>query len=144
MKADLTFDALPNESFKGEVSTISNQGAADNGVSVYEVTIRFTPVEGIRSGMSVQASIVTSEKTDALLLPIEAVEEVGGKKRVILHTQTNDSGTGQTVDIRTGLFDETNIEVVDGLKEGDTVILPTIQAGKKSAVPNPMSGPGGF
>jgi HlyD family secretion protein len=143
VKADLTFDALPNEVFKGEVNSISNQGVADNGVSVYDVLIRFTPVEGIRSGMSVQASIVTSEKTDALLLSIEAVEEVSGKKRVTLHKEANDSNSRQTVDIRTGLFDETNIEVVDGLKEGDTVILPATQAGKKSSL-NPMSGPGGF
>lgn len=147
MKTELAFDALPNQTHEGEVYKISNQGKADNGVSIYEVTIRFASIEGIRSGMSAQASILANEKKDALLLPIEAVEESGGMKKVTVPSKNSGSASdiGQVVEVRTGLYNETHIEIADGLQAGDIVILPATEAEKKSFGTGPMSGgPAGF
>jgi HlyD family secretion protein len=144
MKAALTFDAIPNQTYEGEVYKISNQGKADNGVSVYEVTIRFSSIEGARSGMSAQATILANEKKDALLLPIEAVEESGGIKKVTIPSGNSGSASGTAVEIHTGLYNETHIEITDGLQEGDTVILPIAENEKKSSNPASMPGAVGF
>lgn len=124
----MTLDALPDQTFEGEVTDIANEGMANNGVSAFDVTIHLSKSEGIRAGMTAQASIDIEKKSDILLVPIEAVQDNDGKKFVILKSNQETTSQRQTItrEIKTGIHNEDFIEITDGLKAGDLVVLPSI------------------
>ncbi|MBC1406183.1 HlyD family efflux transporter periplasmic adaptor subunit, partial [Listeria welshimeri] len=71
----VTVTALPDKTFTGKVKTIADQGQAQNGVSTFPVTISLDSTEGLKSGMTADASILVNEKKNALYVPIEAVQK---------------------------------------------------------------------
>jgi len=79
MKADITVDAFPDKKFAGEVTDIGREGTTTNGVSVFDVTIGLNESDGVRVGMSAEAMIHVQDKSDTLVLPIEAVQQIQGK-----------------------------------------------------------------
>ncbi|TLS49036.1 efflux RND transporter periplasmic adaptor subunit [Paenibacillus antri] len=78
-EATVLVDALPDAVFAGQVAAIAEEGTANNGVASFDVTVLLTDIEGLKAGMSAEASIVTAKKTDALFLPIDAVQSFRGQ-----------------------------------------------------------------
>lgn len=91
--ATVTLDALEDAEIEGKVTKIADEGTATNGVSVFDVTIAFKAVEGVKSGMTSQAEILVERKEDVLMLPIEAVREFGGQKAVQLAGEDVQAGS---------------------------------------------------
>lgn len=119
-EAEITFDAIEDQSFQGSVTKISNSASSSGGVTKYPVQITIPKDESMRIGMNASATITIENKEDILLIPMNALQEQGNK--VFVYTSQDEEGTlsGET-EIETGLSDGTNVEVVSGLNEGDTV-----------------------
>jgi len=130
-KAIVTADALPDQQFDGEVTDVSDQGTTQNGVSTFDVTVSFDKKDGMKIGMTADADITAQQKDDVLIVPIEAVVERNGKKYVMVYNEntTNGSKTSATPsassmhEVKTGINNESYIEIVSGLSEGERVIL---------------------
>ena len=73
-------------------------------------------------GTFAKVRIVLGENTQALLIPNNIILPLGRKKQVYVYK----GGKAMTADITTGVRDSTNIEVISGLKTGDTVITSAI------------------
>ena len=71
--------------------------------------------------MTISVETVTGKKDSSLVLPTEAVREPDGGKPWVLVAQ---DGTAQRREVRVGLAGIGKIEIVEGLAEGDPVILP--------------------
>ncbi|MHB8831333.1 MAG: HlyD family efflux transporter periplasmic adaptor subunit, partial [Patescibacteria group bacterium] len=139
-KATLKFDAVDGLDISGEVAEVSPLGTASQGVVNYDVKIAFDSQDDrIKVGMSVSVSIVTEVKADVLTIANSAVKSVGDQHYVetLDSTSTTKAGsdglitTGVTpkrVFIQTGVSNETLTEIIEGLKEGDSVIVQTIKA----------------
>jgi len=135
-KATLTFDAIDSLTLTGEVAEVDLVGTASGGVVSYNVKITFDSQDSrIRSGMSVNASIITDSKLDVLVVPAGAIKVSGGSSYVNVVDQsvatTSDEGVLLTVDpqettITTGLSDDTSTEVISGLKGGDKIVIKTV------------------
>lgn len=119
-EAEITFDAIEDQTFQGSVTKISNSASSSGGVTKYPVQITIPKDESMRIGMNASATITIENKEDILLIPMNALQEQGNK--VFVYTSQDEEGTlsGET-EIETGLSDGTNVEVVSGLSEGDTV-----------------------
>lgn len=119
-EAEITFDAIEDQTFQGSVTKISNSSSSSGGVTKYPVQITIPKVDSMRIGMNASATITIENKEDILLIPMNALQEKGNK--VFVYTSQDEEGTlsGET-EIETGLSDGTNVEVVSGLSEGDTV-----------------------
>lgn len=117
--AEVTLPALPGRKFRGRVTEVSLEGKSQNGVTTYEVTVAVEQPEGIRSGMTATAAILVASKSDALLVPVEAVAETsrGSVVRVL------QGGVARAVPVRTGLRNDRVVEILDGLRPGDVVVL---------------------
>lgn len=130
-KANITADALPNRQYQGEVVAAGSEGVSQNGVASFDVTLRIDKPEGLKAGMTVNADILVAEKTNVLLIPIEALQDRQGKKFVIPagadNEQTASSGKNSLREVQVGLNNETNVEITGGLKEGDQVLVPSAQ-----------------
>lgn len=120
-------NAYPDQTYSGKVTSIANEGTTTNGVSSFEVTIQLDQTQNLKVGMSIEASILTSSKENALYVPLEAVHTVNNQKFVLLvgngSSQTN---TRQQKVVKTGLANEDFVEITEGLTEGETVRLPQL------------------
>ena len=92
----ITFDAIPNKTYNGIVSYISQVGTTTSGVVNFTVTVKMTdPDSQIKPGMTAAGNIVVSSVKNVLAVPSKAIKTVNGKKVVYVLTFTNASG--QTV-----------------------------------------------
>lgn len=77
------------------------------------------PPEGIKPGLTAEARIMVNEIRDALILPVQSIFEYGGKTYCI----TFEDGKWEKHEIKTGATNDKEVVVLDGLKEGDRVVL---------------------
>lgn len=117
--AEITIDALEEQSFEGKIKDIS-QAVSGSGSTKYPVEITIGRTDDMRMGMSVSATITIDEAKDAVLIPVSALQERGG--RTFVYTESSEDGTlsGET-EVTTGLSDGSRAEIISGLAEGDTV-----------------------
>jgi RND family efflux transporter MFP subunit len=113
--------ALPNRWFESRIKTIWPQPISTGNI-VYHVAIVSVPPEDaaiIKPNMTVHARIITNIKPHALVIPIEALKFVEGK--TVVYKVVKDKL--QKVEVKTGLKGDKEIEILEGLKEGDKVAV---------------------
>jgi HlyD family secretion protein len=121
-KATVSVDALPNDEFEGVVSAIYPVPSEQSGVVVYTVKIDLPVPEGsgLRVGMSTDADIITSERDSVLLVPDRAVKQ-DSQGNTVVEVKVN--GQFQQRKVITGISDGIDTEIVQGLNEGDVVLV---------------------
>lgn len=203
---DLSLSAITDKTIDAVVSEIAIEGTSNNGSSSFEVNILLKDIEGVKVGMSGEAAITIASKENIVLVPVNAVVEMGtrsfvripgenggetgaaassgqqsgrsggqsstaggqpgaatgqsgaagqaaseGRRAAAAAGQTGASGEasaaagggfaaggraggrmadalgGQLVAVTTGLSDENFVEIVTGLEEGDSVLVPIAQ-----------------
>ncbi|CAM3731483.1 efflux RND transporter periplasmic adaptor subunit [Cohnella lubricantis] len=77
--ANVSIEALSGQRITGKVAEISKDGSASNGVSTFPVVVTLDQTENVLPGMSADVEILIQQKEDALIVPVDAVESVGGK-----------------------------------------------------------------
>lgn len=129
-EATVTFDALPEKTYAANIEKINPVGTANNNVTKYTVTLTLQNAQGVMLGMSADVQIVAKQAQNVLLIPIGAIQTINGEKYVVLEqdVDTAQSYTTATHKVTTGITDGVNIEVTQGLKEGDRVAVPQVKA----------------
>lgn len=117
--AQITLDALEDQSFEGTITGIS-EAVSGSGSTKYPVEITLERAEDMRVGMSASATIYIDEAKDAVLIPVSALQERGDKAFVYTEKDGEGNLSGET-EVTTGLSDGNRVEIVSGLSEGDTV-----------------------
>ena len=138
--ADITFDALENQTFTGTVTSISGTASVNGGVAKYTVEIEMEKDDNMRIGMNASATIKVEDAEDILLIPSAALQERGDS--TFVYTGQSEDGTlTDEVEVETGLSDGSNVEITSGLSEGDTVYYTRTISDSQSG---DMQGFGGF
>jgi len=144
-KAEVTIDALPGQALEGTVVEIAEEGIVQSGAAYYPVTISLPPISGLKAGMTANARIHVASKESTLLLPVEAVQESSGQYFVLVPASSPSQG-GQLTrkEIKVGLHNESYVEVLAGLNEGDKVLVSQSSAitSKREENQGPPPGPG--
>ncbi len=141
-KASVTFDAITGKTFQGVITKIADSAASGSGVARYKVSISLPRDDAMRAAMNATATITVSERADALCIPADAVQEVGG--RVFVYIKSDDKGNlSGEVEVVTGLSDGINVEIVSGLKAGDVVYYKIAVAQSSMFFGGPMMTGGG-
>jgi HlyD family secretion protein len=133
----LTFDAIEGLTLTGKVAQIDAAGTVAQGVVSYAVQIAFDSQDSrIKSGMTVNANIQTAAHTDALIVPSSAVKTANGASYVQVFDPpladlggtagVTSSAPPRSIEVTTGISDDTNVEILSGLKEGQQVVVRTI------------------
>jgi HlyD family secretion protein len=119
--AELTFDAILESVYQGEVTGVDLVGAEAQGVVNFLVTVALTaPDELVRPGLTAAVNLVVDQIEDALLVPNRAVRVVDGERVVYVLRD----GTMEAVPIVLGTSSETSSQVLDGaLAVGDLIVL---------------------
>lgn len=121
LKAEVKVDAIPGKVFPAEVTQVSTVGATSNGVSTYTAVLTLKNASELKYGMTATADIIVEDKQNVLTVPIQAVRTRGDKHYVAL--KKADGTVEQNHEVKVGVNNSTMLEIVDGLKEGDQVLL---------------------
>jgi HlyD family secretion protein len=122
MPVEIKIGALPDAKLTGRVSRISLKAKKEDSATTFPVEIALDPSPGVtlRAGLSANAEVVVQQREKVLVIPERLVTfEKDGKAWV---TVRNADGTTEKREIRTGLSDAIQVEVVSGLKEGEQVL----------------------
>jgi membrane fusion protein (multidrug efflux system) len=116
--AELTFDAVPGRPFQGRISLISPYVNAET--ATFPVRIAVTETGGLlRPGMFARVAIVYESKPDALQIPRTALLDSDGPPKVFVVKQ----GKAAERAVKLGLSSGAWIEVTEGLKDGEQVVV---------------------
>ena len=120
-RAIFTTDAIWDSEFSGVVSEISPQAVYDGLTPGFPVVIDIDdPGDELRPGMSADVEIATYSKERTLVLPIQSIIEKDGKEAVFVVDDTDSKA--RMVPVVTGLTGMIDIEILEGIEEGDLVV----------------------
>ena len=117
----VTLDALPGQSFDGEITEIDPNGENSGGSTKYSVTVTLPRTEDMLTGMNAAVRVQLKENDGRLLIPLAAVQEDANGIYVCTGYDKSSDEATDPIEITTGLSDGENVEVLYGLSEGDTV-----------------------
>lgn len=112
-----TTDTGEENTYTGTVRRVEDTGVTSGGVTDYTVEIALDSVEGLRDGMNVWVSILTSVKEDCLRLPVRAVDGNTVQK-------VTENGETEAVTVETGVWGSSYVEILSGVTEADAILLP--------------------
>ena len=129
-------DAWPSRAFTARVTSLTPKG--DPVSKNYRVRITLDPEQPLQIGMTAEVNIVVRETKDALLVPFSALR---GEAVFVVEGARVRKRT-----IKAGIVGTTRVEVLDGLKETELVVVdppPGLKDGdfvKVRAAPAPRNG----
>ncbi len=142
-KARIVLDAYQDKVFPAHVVQIAHDATTVNNVTSYVVDV--LPEQApdfMRSGMTANVTYEIDSREGVLLLPVEAVKREKGRSVVKV---AGEGGVPVEKEIKTGVTDGKNAELLEGLNEGEVVLVPRFTGGdekrEKNRSPlNPMGG----
>lgn len=123
--ATIIVDAFPDKTFHGKVLKVaplpdSQQGFLNPDVKVYTTRVTLEDSDdSVKPGMSAKVEILVDQLHNVLIVPIQAVVIREGKK--LCYVMASD--TPQPRVVSTGTFNDTFVEIIGGLEEGEKVLL---------------------
>ncbi len=145
-KAKVTLDAYSNETIAARVDHVAFEAVTVNNVTVYEVDVLPANVPAfMRAGMTANVTFEVARRENVLVVPAEAVDQKNGASTVRVPSGER---RPERKEIEIGLTDGDRIEVVAGLDEGASVLVPVLKmpesAGGRGTSPFlPTGGRGG-
>lgn len=118
LKADVEVDAFPAEKFAGRIAHVAPVLDPATRTAQIEVEIDNSKFR-LKPGMYAKVNFVVEQRENALVVPANAVVDIGGKKGVFL---PSDGGTAQFQQVTLGMAEPTQVEITNGLAEGTTII----------------------
>jgi len=126
MNVNIDVEAAANLTVEGRVERIAPQATVKNGVKGFETRIVLANVDSaIQPGMTANIAIPVASASDVLATPLAAVfpefnDETQRMERFVFRQK---GSTWERVLVEIGLADYFNVEIVQGLSEGDVVAL---------------------
>jgi hypothetical protein len=121
----IVMDAFPDKILQGQVLEVAplpdqQRGWLNPDLKVYKTLVSIDGTHDfLRTRMSCKVEILVRRLNDVLLLPIQVVTNRGGRKVCYVSTP---SGPEERP-VQTGAFTDTLVQIVDGLEEGEEVLL---------------------
>ena len=124
--ARIRVETFKDRVFSGRVTQISPLGVEKDNVTSFEVKVSIeNPGQELKANMTANAEIVLEEHPNALLIP-EAAITYDASKKAFVDVAAPGTRTGRKkTAIKVGVGNGTKIEVLDGLKAGDKLVLPS-------------------
>lgn len=117
----ITVDAYPDKNFTGKVTQVSPMASIEQNLTFFNVKVEiFDPSNLLRVNMSADVKIIPRKKENALAIPLEALK---GKKNDYYVLVKRNPKKIEKQAIKIGIENDRYVEVVEGLKENDEILL---------------------
>jgi len=126
MQAVISLATRPGIQINGEVRRLPLLATTDSTSTIgVDKTVRISmetkPSElGLETGDIVQVKVILQNKPDVLWLPPQAIRTFEGRKFAVVQDEQGQ----RRVDVKTGVTNEDQVEIVEGLTEGQVVVSP--------------------
>ena len=123
-QAQVDLDALPGRKFTATIQAIDPLVDA-NGRSIGIRACIDNRLNQLRPGMFARVNTVFGERNKAKVVPEEAIVPLAGKQFVIklVDSAEKDTKTTQRVEVKVGIRRPGKVEILEGLSEGDEVVV---------------------
>jgi HlyD family secretion protein len=125
LPARIKVGALPTDVVTGHVSRIAPQAQQKEGATLFDVWVELDESSGLtlRAGYSANAEVIIKEKQNVLMIPERLVSfEDGGNKAFVEVAAGDPKAAPKRTEVKLGISDGLNVEVVSGLAAGQKVI----------------------
>jgi HlyD family secretion protein len=125
-QAKIRVETFKDKTFNGRVTQISPMGVEKDNVTNFEVRVSIdNPGKELKANMTANAEIVLEERPNALIVP-EAAVTYDAHKNAFVDVVSPGTKTGKKkVPVKVGVSNGTKIQILDGLAQGDKVVLPS-------------------
>jgi len=153
LPVEILVDGIPGKIYRGRVASIapasltSSQpgagasgaaGGTANAVVRFEVKVKVLGADSrLRPGMSASVDILLNRRSKVIILPAEALRP--GDKVVVV-TGSGESIRREERAVKIGLRNESEVEILEGLTNGDRVEVPKADASDRRKI-NIQDGP---
>ncbi|MFP4157863.1 MAG: efflux RND transporter periplasmic adaptor subunit [Opitutales bacterium] len=121
-EASLSFDAIPDFSLSGEVSSIALSARRDGNVRVFPIEAIFETTDArVRPGISARVDLPIAHSEDAVSVLLSAVFYSNEGERSFVYLKEGEGWREQPV--RVGINNLQHVEILEGLQAGDVVAL---------------------
>lgn len=128
LPVDIRVDAFPDEIFLGVVDQISSVPISSNwmrpDLKEYKATIKILPngadITKLKPGLTAEIEIRIEERDQVLQVPVQSVITIGDNRYIFALA---DDGKPKRKSIKIGQASDTMIEILDGIKPGEEVVL---------------------
>jgi HlyD family secretion protein len=123
--AKITTESFPDKMFEGRVTQISPIGVEKDNVTTFEVKVSIDNAgKELKANMTANAEIVLEQFPDSVLVP-EAAVVFDAQRKSFVDLVDPGSKTGRRrVPVTVGVGNGTKMQIRDGVKAGDKVVLP--------------------
>ena len=127
--AEVTFDAYPDDLFTGKVVQVDPSLSSSQGASLVTLLVQLDPLgldqpQRLPLGMSATVDIIAGRATDAVLVPVEAVRDLGDGTYAVFVMQ---DGQPELRVVTIGINDLTYVEITSGLSAGETITTGIVE-----------------
>ncbi len=122
MPVEISIGALPTDTITGTLTRVSPKARINEGSTVFDVEIELGALKAetvLRAGYSATADVIIRKKVDIILIPERLVKMSDSINTVEIQDSL---GTITLVNVTTGLSDGLNIEITEGVEEGDKLV----------------------
>jgi len=123
--AVLTFDAFPDQEVQGRVTQVGPTLVTVDGTPMLQAWASLMTELNLVSGMVADVEVTGAEAHDALLVPVQALKELGPGKYAVFVVKAD--GGLELRPVTVGLKDFANAQILSGLLAGEIVSTGTIE-----------------
>ncbi len=121
-KVNVSLMAYQDEVFSGSVTYLGREASNRDGRVSFPAIITLEPDERILPGMTADVWVILAQETDILVVPIETVFD-GEKGEQYVNVITDEGGI-EMRPVKTGISDDNQIEIIEGVREGEMIEVP--------------------
>lgn len=119
--AQVTVRSIGDDVYAGTVTEISKIGTTMSGVTQYTAVVTLDKAEQMLAGMTASVDIQIQGVDDVVLIPVDALHQTRDTAYVYTSYDEQLQEYGGMVEVVIGTSNSSYVEIVSGLKEGDTV-----------------------
>ena len=124
--ARIRVETFKDRTFHGKVTQISPMGVERDNVTNFEVRVSIdNPGNELKANMTANAEIVLEERPNVLLVPEAAITYDATRKASVDVLDSRERTGRRRVPIKAGISNGTRTQVLEGLNQGERVILPS-------------------
>ena len=122
--ARIRVESFQNEVFNGKVTKIAPLGVEKDNVTTFQVRVSIdNPKNELKANMTANAEVLIKEDKAVLSVPEQALVYDAQKNASVFVPDAKDKDGQRKVAVKAGISNGSRTEILDGLKEGDTVVL---------------------
>jgi HlyD family secretion protein len=125
-ETEVVFDILPDDTFIGKVTMVYPVLDTSSGSSLVHAIIKLNDTidADLPSGTSVAVDVIGGKAEDAVLIPVEALHDIGDGKYTVF---VMENGAPRLRLVEAGLQDITYVEIKSGIEAGEIVTTGIVE-----------------